>query len=121
MRPGSPTATGTRRLLHAVGDVGTRPPTLQHLRDDFGRILEVGVHNDGGIAGRALQAGGNGDLMAEIAGEREYAHARIGAVELPQDVQRGIAAAVVYVDALEVQIGDGFQRGNIFGIIRSSK
>ena len=120
MRPGSPTATGTRRLLHAVGDVGTGAPTLQHLRDDFGRILEVGVHNDGGIAAACSKPAAMAISWPKLR-ESEYAHARIGAVDLPQDVQRGIAAAVVYVDALEVQIGDGFQRGNIFGIIRSSK
>ena len=50
--------------------------------------------------------------MAEIAGERKAPHARIGALQLAQEVQRGIAAAVVDVDELEVEIGDGFQGGD---------
>ena len=95
----------------AVGDVGAPAPTLQHLDDDLGRVLEVGVDDDDddGIAGSALQAGGHGDLMAEIAGQGEDPHARIGALQLAQEIQRDIAAAVVDIDELEVEIGDGFK------------
>ena len=50
--------------------------------------------------------------MAEIAGQGEDPHARIGALQLAQEVQRGVAAAVVDVDELEVEIGDGFQGGD---------
>ena len=77
-----------------------------------GGSLEVGVDEDDGIAGRAFHAGGHGDLMAEIAGEHEDPHARIGVLEFPQEVQRGVAAAVVDIDELEVEIGDGFQCGD---------
>ena len=49
--------------------------------------------------------------MAEVAGQGKDPHARIGALQLAQEVQRGIAAAVVDVDEFEVEIGDGFQGG----------
>ena len=50
--------------------------------------------------------------MAEIAGQGEDPHAHIGALQLAQEVQRDIAAAVVDIDELEVEIGDGFQGGD---------
>ena len=43
--------------------------------------------------------------------EREDPHARIGALQLAQEVQRGVMAAVVDIDELEVEIGDGFKYG----------
>ena len=54
-----------------------------------------------------LQAGGDGHLVAEIARQGQDPHPRIGLLEVPQEVQRGVAAAVVDIDDLEVEIGDG--------------
>ena len=35
--------------------------------DDFGRILQIGVHDDDRAAGGAIESGGDRDLMTEIA------------------------------------------------------
>ena len=35
--------------------------------DDFGRILQIGVHDDDRAAGGVVEPGGDRDLMAEIA------------------------------------------------------
>ena len=47
--------------------------------------------------------------MAEVAGQGKDPHARIGALQLAQEVQRDIAAAVVDIDEFEVEPGDGVQ------------
>jgi len=41
-------------------------PTLDHLADDFGRILQIGIHHDNRIAGRRVHSGADCNLMAEI-------------------------------------------------------
>ena len=96
----------------AVSDVGAPAPAFQHLGDDLGRVLEVGVDEGDGITGRAFHAAGHGDLMAEIARQGEHPPPRIGALQLAQEVQRRVAAAVVDIDELEVELGDGFQGGD---------
>ena len=99
-------------MRQSVRDRGTLAPTLEHLGDDFGWVLEVGVDDNRDVAGRALQTGGNGGLMAEIAGQGGDAHMRIGALQFTPDLQRFVAAAVADIDALEVEIGDGFECGD---------
>ncbi len=46
--------------------------------DDFGRILEIGVHDDDRAAGSAIESGGDRDLMAEIARELDEPIATVG-------------------------------------------
>lgn len=52
------------------------------------------------------QTGRQGNLVPEIAGQRDHPHAQIGTLERPQDIQRAVVAAVVHIDDFEIQAGD---------------
>ena len=52
------------------------------------------------------QTGRQGNLVPEIARQRDHPHARIGTLEHPQDIQRAVVAAVVHIDDFEIQAGD---------------
>ena len=67
--------------------------------------MQVGVDEDDDIAA------GDGHLVAEIARQGEDPHAHIGVLEFPQDVQRGIEAAVVNVGEFKVELGNRFETG----------
>ena len=54
---------------HGVGDVVALAPLLDHPQHHFGRVLQVGVHDDHRIAVGKVHAGGDRDLMAKIAAE----------------------------------------------------
>ena len=57
--------------------------------------MQVGVHHDDGLAARVVHAGGDGDLMAEIAAQLEKSIPRVHAgLGLANDRAR-IARAVV--------------------------
>ena len=55
-----------RRALGA-NDVIALLPSGDQRMDDFGRILQIGVHDDDRAAGGVVEPGGDRDLMAEIA------------------------------------------------------
>ena len=112
---GCPTFEGGLTLAfgpHAVGDVGAPAPAFQHLGDDLGRVLQVGVDEGDGIAGGFGQTAVMATCLSEIARQGDDPHARIGPLESSQKVQCGIAAAVVDVDELEVECGDVFEGGD---------
>jgi hypothetical protein len=50
-----------------MDDVVTLLPFVDQTLDDFGRILQVGVHHDDRVALCGIHAGGDRDLMTEIA------------------------------------------------------
>ena len=52
-----------------VDDMVALLPFGDEVGDDFGGILEVGVDNDGSIAGAVVHTSGNGTLVAEVARE----------------------------------------------------
>lgn len=63
-----------RRFAFALGadgvdDMVALLPFGNKIGDDFGGVLEVGVDNDGSIAGAVVHTGGDGTLVAEVAGE----------------------------------------------------
>ena len=64
---------------HAVDHVVAVHPLIDEIENHFGRILEIGVNDRDGVTGGVLDAGGDGHLMAEIAGEAHDADARIAA------------------------------------------
>ena len=114
-RPGPPGLEPRLPLAHganAVGDVRPSTPAVEHFEDDLGRILQVRVGEDDGVAPGGLQAGGVGDLLTEVAGQGEDPHALVGALEFPQDVQRGVVAAVVDVNDLEVEFRNLLEGGD---------
>jgi hypothetical protein len=71
-------------------------------------MLQVGVHDDDGAPARVIEAGRDGDLLAEVAAEAEPADARLA--RMPGlDRGRGVVlAAVVDEDDLPVR-GDALQ------------
>ena len=54
-------------VANGVDHVVARPPLLAHLERDLGRVLEIGVDDDGGVAGRVVESGGQRRLMPEVA------------------------------------------------------
>ena len=94
-------------LAHHVDDVGALAPLGDHVGDQLGRVLQVGVDHRDGVADGVLEAGGQRRLVAEVAREVHDAHARVGGGEPVEDLGRAVGAAVVDDDQLEVEARDG--------------
>ena len=75
-------------------------------------MLEIAVQDDHGVAGSALQSGGNRDLVAEIARQDEHPHPGVVALQRLQNAQRGVPAAVVDIEDLEAETGDSLKGGD---------
>ena len=99
----------SRALAHGVDDVGALAPALDHLEDQLGRVLQVGVDHRDDVAGGVLQAGGERGLVAEVAGEMDHAHARVGGGELVEQLGRAVGGAVVDEHELEVRAATAAQ------------
>ena len=78
------------------------PPAPEKLRDDLGRVLQVGVHDHDRVAVRVVHARGDRQLVAEVAREREQLDPRVplGAGGRPR--RRAVPAAVVDEEQLEI-------------------
>jgi len=88
------------------GDARSRLPCVDQLEADLGRVLEVGVHDHDGVAGRSgVEPGGHRDLVTEVPGQRDHGDAVVVAAQPEQHIEGRVAAAVVDVDELEVQVG----------------
>ena len=96
----------------AISDIHPFAPVLEHFENDVGRVLQIRVDDDHGIAYCILQAGGYGDLVAEIARQGEHAHALIPALQPPQKFQRGISAAIIDINEFKVEFGNFLKRGD---------
>ena len=59
----------TNLLIEKLGvdNIRAAQPTLDHLDDSLGRILEVGIHDNGRITIGIGQSGADGGLMAKVA------------------------------------------------------
>ena len=55
--------------------------------------------------GGGVEPGGHRDLVPEVAGQRDHRHPLVGLAQLEEQVERAVAAAVVDVDELEVEVG----------------
>src|SRR5690606_148244 len=88
-----------------VNHVETFAPPGDHLEDDFGRILQIGVDEHDRIAARMIEARSDRDLVAEIAGKLDDADLVVGRGELLHDLERPVLAAVVDIDDLVVELG----------------
>ena len=62
-----------------VDDVVALLPFGDHLEHDFGRVLQIGVHDDDRAAGGVIEPGRDRDLMAEIARQLDEPVALVGA------------------------------------------
>ena len=86
------------RAADRANDLGTTPPGGHDFRDELGRILQIGIEgNDRVGVGRhgAGEAGGEGGLKTEVAGEFDEFPAGIGGGVGADHVGGAIAAAVV--------------------------
>jgi len=63
-------------------------------------VLQVGIHEDGGLAPRLLQPRVQRRLLAEVAGEVDHHQLRTGAGQLVEDAIRAVAGAVVDAEDL---------------------
>src|SRR5262249_14723750 len=68
------------------------------------RILKVGVHDDHRVAGREVDAGGQRDLVAEVARQPDEPEPRVVARGLEHQLVGAVAAAVVDEDRLRVAV-----------------
>ena len=83
-----------------VTDVVAGAPLLQHGRDHLGGVLQVSVHHHHRLALRPVHARGDGDLMAEVARERDHLVERLSLGQLGQQRGRRIARTIVDEDYL---------------------
>ena len=88
----------------AIRDVVALAPPLHHLRNDIGRILQIRVDEHHRIASRVLEPRGHGNLVAEVARQAHDANMRIRLLELLENARGAIAASVVDVDDLVVEV-----------------
>ena len=93
-----PLAGGDRAVdLHALGDhhLGAEPPLLDQQRHDFGRVLEVAVHEHDRFAACVVQPRAQCRLVAEVARERDVADGVMPRRECPDLGKRVVGRAVV--------------------------
>ena len=104
-----PAVAGARQAAR-IDDVVAFLPFGDQLLDDLGRILQVGVHDDDRSALCRVHAGGDGDLVAEIARQADITEARVAPGKRLQHEGAGIRAAVVDEDRLRRLIKLGEQQ-----------
>jgi hypothetical protein len=93
-------ALAAARLARGVHHVVALAPLLDDAFDQFGRILQIAVHQDHRIAARGVEPGGRGDLMSEVAREIDDRDPRICRAQRAQRRERTVARAVVDRDDL---------------------
>src|SRR5207237_196393 len=64
------------------------------------RILEVAVHDDDGVARRAVETGRDRHLVAEVPREADHLEARVAAAQVREQIGATVRAAVVDEDPL---------------------
>ena len=107
--PLEPAFAVTRRTLRA-DDLIALSPFGDHRVNDFGRVLQIGVHDDRSAAGGAVESGGDGDLMTEIARELDEPVAPVVA-RLALDHNRArVLGAIVDDDHLARRV-EGIEQG----------
>ena len=75
---------------------------LVQLRDLLGLVLEVAVHDDDPFAGGVLEAGGDGVVLSEVAGEADALAAGFGGDDPGHGLPGAVGAGVLHHDDLEV-------------------
>ncbi len=80
-------------------------PFFDHGGDDFGRVLKIAVDQDHAVAGGVVDAGSDGGLMAEIAGEADELDAGVLGVIFANNLGGAVAAAVIDQDDFPVVAG----------------
>ena len=97
---------------HRIDDVGLPPLHLgDHLGEQFGRILEVGVDDQDALARAQIEAGGQRELVAVIARQVDRDQARIALGQRLHHRPAAVARAVV--DQHDLIILAGHRRGRL--------
>jgi hypothetical protein len=91
----------------AVDDRGAALPAVDETGDQGGRVLQIGVHQDDGVAGCISEAGRERDFLAEIAAERNCPEATVFRVKGAQSVKRAIGGAVIDEKDVPIDIDAG--------------
>ena len=91
---------GIAVLAQAIDHLRARLPFGDHLRQHFGRVLQVAIHDDGGIALRMDQPAGDRVFLAEIARQLQALDARVARVVFLEPFEGFILAAIIDADDL---------------------
>ena len=83
-----------------IDDLVARIPEPDEVAEQLGRVLQVGVHHHDGPPPRVVDAGRDGRLVAEIAGQVERHDPRVARCQGVEQTGRRIAAAVIDEDDL---------------------
>ena len=78
-------------------------PFFDELRDDFRRVLQVGVHDHDSASAGVIETGGDRNLLAEIARKRQGVKARLLGAKVAQNVQALVGRPVIDKNSL---VGD---------------
>jgi hypothetical protein len=81
---------------HRVHHVRALAPRLKHLRQQLDRVLQIGIEREHDVAARAVQAGAQRRLLAEIARQLQAHHA--GPCEPRQQRHQGFVVAAIVDD-----------------------
>ena len=73
--------------------------------NERGRMLQVRIERDDGVAIGVFEPGRESRLVAEVAAQGQIANARIGAGHAAQHFERAVARAVVHINDFEFVIG----------------
>jgi hypothetical protein len=96
----------------AVDDVVALLPAADELRDELGRILEVGLDQDRRVAGRVQETEVDRAVRPDVPREAHRLHVRMLRAELLQELERAVLRAVVRIDVLEVvAVAERLDRG----------
>ena len=77
-------------------------PPAYHLGNEFRRILQIGIHDDGRITGQIIDACRHGDFLAKITGQIDVRHAVILLPQFVHNRKRPILTAVIDKHKLEI-------------------
>lgn len=88
------------RAAPGVDHVVALAPVFHQFRDQLGRVLQIGVDHDDRIAPTVIEAGGQSDLLAEVAAQVDDRYSRVAVVERFEQLAGGVPAAVVGEDDL---------------------
>ena len=98
-------------LADAVDDLIALPPQRQHLGDQLGRVLQIGVQLDRAIPPRRLVGIHDRVLIADIAREPKHPEARVLGRDLGQNGEGAVGRVVVGEDDLGLVTGQTVQHG----------
>ena len=99
-----------------MDDLHPGAPLRDHLRDQFGRVLQVGVDDDHGLAAAVPQTGEDRRFLAEVAAERETPDPWFTGRESTEALEGVVPAAVIDHEDLPGRgaglkdLGDGCER-----------